>query len=52
VTSYAIKNNIIFGWHTRYHDHIIRDFEEMKRIREYITSNPENWDEDEFFREK
>jgi REP element-mobilizing transposase RayT len=52
VSSYANKNNIVFGWHTRYHDHIIRDFDEMKRIREYIMSNPENWDEDEFFREK
>lgn len=32
-----------FEWHRSYHDHIIRNEEEYKRIAKYITENPENW---------
>jgi REP element-mobilizing transposase RayT len=35
-----------FGWQARYYDHIIRDNEDLDRIREYIPGNPYNWDED------
>ena len=36
-----------FGWQPRYYDHIIRDNEDLDRIREYIVGNPYKWDEDE-----
>ncbi len=51
VTAYANKRSIVFGWHPRYHEHIIRDFEELQRIRDYIRNNPANWDEDDFFKD-
>jgi REP element-mobilizing transposase RayT len=33
-------------WQRGYHEHIIRDEEELDRIREYITLNPQRWAED------
>jgi putative transposase len=30
-------------WQERYHDHVIRDEESLRRIREYILSNPARW---------
>lgn len=38
--------DIKFGWQTRFHDRIIRDFDELQRIRNYIIKNPENWSSD------
>jgi REP element-mobilizing transposase RayT len=34
-------------WQLRYHDRIIRDEDELNRIRKYITENPLNWAKDE-----
>lgn len=34
-------------WQLRYHDRIIRDEDELNRIRKYIIENPLNWAEDE-----
>ncbi len=48
VTTYARKNNIDFGWQSRYYDHIIRDDDEYQRIKNYIINNPKNWNEDKF----
>ena len=33
-------------WQLRYHDRIIRDEDELNRIREYVIENPINWAED------
>ena len=33
-------------WQPRYHDHIIRNEKSYHRIRNYILSNPENWEDD------
>ncbi|MCH7677032.1 hypothetical protein IH879_19085 [candidate division KSB1 bacterium] len=33
-------------WQRNYYDRIIRDEDELNRIREYIIHNPEKWDED------
>ena len=38
-----------FGWLPRYHDHIIRNNDELIRIRKYIQNNPLNWKEDNFY---
>jgi REP element-mobilizing transposase RayT len=32
-----------FNWQFRFHDHIIRNDQELQRIREYIRNNPSNW---------
>jgi len=44
VTIYAKKNGLDFRWQPRYHDHIIRTYSELKRIRKYIIENPGKWD--------
>jgi putative transposase len=36
-----------FEWQKSYYDRIIRDEDELNRIREYITNNPRNWEKDE-----
>jgi len=34
-------------WQRNYYEHIIRDEADLNRIRNYIQSNPANWDKDE-----
>jgi putative transposase len=51
VTSFAVKNNIKFGWQARYHDHIIRSQEEYDRISIYIQNNVAKWKDDKFYEE-
>ena len=34
-------------WQRNYYEHIIRDEADLERIRDYIQSNPADWDEDE-----
>jgi REP element-mobilizing transposase RayT len=36
-------------WQRGYYDHVIRDDHDLVRIREYIESNPQKWEEDEYF---
>ena len=48
VTKFARQNNIPFVWQPRYHDHVIRNAGEYERIRQYIFSNPQKWEEDKF----
>ncbi|HEY5408425.1 MAG TPA: transposase [Ginsengibacter sp.] len=38
-----------FNWQSRFHDHIIRDEDSFKRIKNYIRNNPKNWEEDKFY---
>ena len=35
-----------FSWQPRYYDHVIRDDDELTRIRSYIADNPRNWTRD------
>ncbi len=37
-----------FDWQSRFHDHIIRDDMELKKIQNYIVNNPKNWVDDIF----
>lgn len=39
-----------FAWHRSYYDHIVRDDEDMNRIREYIADNPARWTLDREYR--
>jgi len=34
-------------WQRNYYEHVIRDDDDLNRIREYIINNPPNWGEDE-----
>ena len=38
-----------FAWLGRFYEHVIRDGEDLDRIREYIRENPANWSTDEDF---
>ncbi|MBQ2589716.1 MAG: hypothetical protein II576_10745 [Prevotella sp.] len=49
ITRYAHENNIDFAWQTRFHDHIIRDNDEMNGITNYIENNVANWKQDKFY---
>ena len=40
-----LNGDFLFAWQSRYHDRIIRDENELYRIREYIRMNPERWEE-------
>jgi putative transposase len=33
-------------WQRNYYEHIIRDEDDLKRIRKYIEQNPEKWESD------
>jgi len=46
VTTTARELNISFGWQTRFHDHVVRDDDEFRRIAFYIEQNPMNWEKD------
>src|SRR4051812_4651889 len=37
------KINPNFEWHSRFHDHIIRNSESFERIQNYIEENPSKW---------
>ncbi len=39
-------------WQRNYWEHIIRDDDELDRIRGYIVDNPSNWEIDEFYSQK
>jgi len=43
VTNSARKITKDFGWQARFHDRIVRNFEEYNRISNYIKNNPANW---------
>ena len=49
ISCFANAHQIEFGWQTRFHDHIIRNRDEMNRIASYIENNPFNWKEDKFY---
>jgi len=49
VTRYAKDNILPFAWQPRFHDHIIRDTDEMNRIAKYIENNVAKWETDKFY---
>ena len=42
----GLEYEIQFGWQSRFHDHIIRNQEELQKISEYILNNVYKWNED------
>ena len=49
VTFESRKIHADFSWQPRFHDHIIRDEREFERIKNYIITNPSNWEKDKFY---
>ena len=47
--TYATTNNIEFAWQPRFHDHIVRNVDELNAIAKYIENNVANWKEDDFY---
>ncbi len=45
-----LSGNSIFKWQSRFYDHIIRNENDLRRIRTYIQNNPLKWETDEYFR--
>jgi putative transposase len=43
VKKYATMRDIEFQWQPRYYDRVIRNSNELERIRKYIIDNPANW---------
>jgi len=48
----GVKNNQWAGfngrlWQRNYYEHVIRDADDLNRIRQYIIDNPLKWEEDE-----
>ena len=37
-----------FGWQRKYYDHIVRDEDDLSRVRQYIVDNPLQWELDEY----
>jgi len=38
-----------YFWQRNYYEHVIRDDNDLSRIREYIVNNPVKWEEDEYY---
>lgn len=38
-----------FSWQSRFHDHVIRNEEDLANISEYIQYNPQKWEDDCYF---
>jgi len=41
-----------FQWQSRFYDHIIRNEDDLRRIRNYIQNNPMKWELDEYFKRR
>ena len=48
VTKNARQLGYRFAWQPRFHDHVIRNFNEYRKIAHYIDTNISNWHNDKF----
>ncbi len=46
-----LSGNEDFSWHRSFHDHIVQTENAYNNINNYITNNPEKWDNDKFYGE-
>jgi hypothetical protein len=49
VSKHAHRLGFEMEWKERFHDHIIHNDEELRRIRRYIINNPKKWGRDKFY---
>ncbi len=48
ITHFANENNIPFAWQPRFHDHIVRNQDELNHIAKYIENNVGKWHLNEY----
>jgi putative transposase len=48
VTTFARKQHLLIDWQSRFHEHIINNDAELKKIKKYIQQNVSNWEKDRF----
>ena len=48
VSALAKKNGLTFGWQSRFHDRVVRNDAELKKIQHYIGNNPARWKHEQF----
>jgi len=41
-----LQKDLLFQWQRSFYDHVIRNEDELFRVREYIQNNPLRWDLD------
>ncbi|WP_197076630.1 transposase [Hymenobacter terrenus] len=46
VTTFARVHALEFNWQPRFHDRIVRSDDELRRIRDYILTNPSRWEKE------
>ncbi len=46
VTAFCRRQPLDFGWQARYYDRVVRNDDELNRIRHYIENNPAQWHQD------
>ena len=44
----AIERGLMFDWQPRFYEHVIRSGESLGKIRNYIVTNPQRWETDEY----
>lgn len=49
ISKYAHDNMIPFSWQSRFHDHIVRNQDELNLISDYIQNNVVKWSLDVFY---
>ena len=49
VKRYANEHGLSFDWQSGYHDHIIRDTDNINRIIDYINNNVSSWSDDCYY---
>ena len=50
VSKHAHRLGFNFQWQSRFYDNIIRNDAQYQRIVGYINANPENWEQDKFYK--
>jgi REP element-mobilizing transposase RayT len=49
VTKLINPKTVFFAWQPRYHDIIVKDEFQLIKIKNYIITNPANWQKDKFY---
>ncbi|SFQ60505.1 transposase [Hymenobacter arizonensis] len=51
VSALTKRQGLAFGWQSRYHDRVVRNDAELKKIQQYIACNPARWKHEQFSEE-
>ena len=52
VTKHARRMGFEFAWQSRFHDSILWEEENLRRVTRYIENNPKNWKKNSLFEEE